>query len=193
MKILFLTQWFDPEPIFKGLAFAKALRDRGHQVQVLTGFPNYPEGKIYPGYRLQLLQREVMEGIEVIRVPLYPSHDSSALRRVANYVTFALAATLLGPWVVRLADVMYVYHPPASVALPAIVIGKLRGIPFVYDVLDLWPDTLSATGMVRSRAVLGLVDWWCRLAYWMASKVVVVTVGFKKVLIGRGVGRKRSR
>jgi glycosyltransferase involved in cell wall biosynthesis len=187
MKVLFLTQWFDPEPMFKGLAFAKALRDRGHDVQVLTGFPNYPEGKLYPGYRLRLLQHEVLDGIEVIRVPLYPSHNSSALRRVANYVTFALAASVLGPWAVRRADVMYVYHPPATVALPAIVIGTLCGIPFVYDIQDLWPDTLVATDMVRSRLLLQLVDWWCRLTYKMADKIVVLSQGFKRVLSQRGV------
>jgi colanic acid biosynthesis glycosyl transferase WcaI len=187
MKVLFLTQWFDPEPIFKGLPFARALRDRGHEVQVLTGFPNYPEGKLYPGYRLRLMQREVMDGIEVIRVPLYPSHDSSALRRVANYVSFALAASLIGSWAVRRADVMYVYHPPATVALPAIVIGTLRGIPFVYDIQDLWPDALAATGMVKSGFLLRLVDWWCRMTYGMADRIVVLSQGFKRVLVQRGV------
>jgi glycosyltransferase involved in cell wall biosynthesis len=191
MKILFLTQWFDPEPMFKGLVFAKALRERGHDVQVLTGFPNYPEGKLYPGYRLRLLQREVLEGIEVIRVPLYPSHDSSPLRRVANYVSFALAASIVGPWAVRRADVMYVYHPPATVALPALVIGTLRGIPFVYDIQDLWPDTLAATGMVRNRVLLRLVDWWCRLTYGMADRIVVLSQGFKRVLSQRGVGETK--
>jgi colanic acid biosynthesis glycosyl transferase WcaI len=187
MKVLFLSQWFDPEPMFKGLAFAKALRDRGHDVQVLTGFPNYPEGKLYSGYRLRLLKREVLDGIEVIRVPLYPSHDSSALRRVANYVSFALAASVIGPWAVRRADIIYVYHPPATVALPALVIGTLRGIPFVYDIQDLWPDTLAATGMVRSRVLLRLVDWWCRLTYEMADQIVVLSQGFKRVLMQRGV------
>ena len=73
MRILFLTQWFDPEPMFKGLGFAKALRERGHDVEILTGFPNYPEGNVYPGYRIRTLQREVMGGIPVIRVPLTPA------------------------------------------------------------------------------------------------------------------------
>jgi glycosyltransferase involved in cell wall biosynthesis len=191
MRILFLTQWFNPEPMFKGLAFAKALRDRGHSVQVLTGFPNYPEGRIYPGYRLRVLQRELLDGIEVIRVPLYPSHDSSGWRRMLNYVSFAFAASLIGPWVVRPADVMYVYHPPATVALPAAVIGKLRGIPFVYDIQDLWPDTLAATGMVRSGVLLRLVGWWCRLTHAMADQLAVPTMGFKSVLSQRGVPNEK--
>ena len=86
MKILFVTQWFDPEPTFKGMSFVKELRDLGHDVEVLTGFPNYPGGKLYPGYRVKFLQRETLEGIRVTRVPLYPSHDRSAIRRIANYI-----------------------------------------------------------------------------------------------------------
>ena len=66
MRILFLTQFFQPEPIFKGLPFARALRDRGHEVEVLTGFPNYPGGHLYPGYRLHLRQRETQDGIPIL-------------------------------------------------------------------------------------------------------------------------------
>ena len=77
MRILFLTQWFQPEPFFKGLPFAKALSDRRYGVEVVTGFPNYPDGKVYPGYRIHLWKRDILEGIRVNRVALYPSHDRS--------------------------------------------------------------------------------------------------------------------
>jgi glycosyltransferase involved in cell wall biosynthesis len=187
MKILFLTQWFDPEPTFKGLAFARELVRRGHEVEVLTGFPNYPEGRLYPGYRVHVFRREMMEGIRVTRVALYPSHDRSAIRRVLNYVSFALSSALLGPFLVRRADVAYVYHPPPTVGLAAILLKWFRGIPFVYDIQDLWPDTLAATGMVRSRALLGLVGMWCRVVYSQASKIIVLSPGFKRKLTERGV------
>lgn len=187
MRILLLSQWFAPEPIFKGLPFAKALKARGHDVQVLTGFPNYPEGKLYPGYRVRPLQRETMEGIPVIRVPLYPSHDASALRRAANYASFALSAAAIGGFAVDPADVMYVYHPPATVALPAMAIGRMRGIPFVYDIQDLWPDTLAATGMMGGGSLLKAVDRWCRWTYGAASRIVVLSPGFKAKLVERGV------
>jgi glycosyltransferase involved in cell wall biosynthesis len=187
MRILLVSQWFTPEPIFKGLPFAKALRDRGHEVQVLTGFPNYPEGKLYAGYRQRLLQRETMEGIPVLRVPLYPSHDASAGRRMANYASFAVTSASIGVLAVKPADVMYVYHPPATVALPAMVIGWTRRIPFVYDIQDLWPDTLDATGMVNSNSLHKMVDWWCRWTYRAAAKIVVLSPGFKTKLVERGV------
>lgn len=187
MRILLVSQWFTPEPIFKGLPFAKALRDRGHEVQVLTGFPNYPEGILYSGYRQRLLQQETMDGIPVLRVPLYPSHDASIGRRVANYASFAVTSASIGVLAVKPADVMYVYHPPATVALPAMVIGWMRRIPFIYDIQDLWPDTLDATGMVNSNALHKIVDWWCRWTYRSAAKIVVLSSGFKTKLVERGV------
>lgn len=187
MKILFLTQWFDPEPTFKGMAFARGLVDLGHQVEVLTGFPNYPGGRMYSGYRVKLRQRESMDGIRITRVPLYPSHDSSATRRVANYMSFALSAATVGVCSVRRPDVAYVYHPPATIAIPAMVFKALRGVPFVLDIQDLWPDTLGATGMVASQSVLRAVAHGCRLAYRSAARITVLSPGFKRALIDRGV------
>ena len=93
-RILLLTQWFDPEPAFKGLLFAKELVKRGFEVEVLTGFPNYPGGKLYPGYRVRFLMRENIDAVRVTRVPLYPSHDRSAWRRVTNYLSFAACASI---------------------------------------------------------------------------------------------------
>lgn len=187
MRILILTQWFEPEPTFKGLAFARELVKLGHEVEVLTGFPNYPGGKLYPGYKVRVLLRESIDGISIIRVPLYPSHDNSSLKRILNYCSFALSAAVLGPLLVAKADVAYVYHPPATVALPAMALKLLRGIPFVYDIQDLWPDTLAATGMVNNRKVLNCVDLFCRLTYRLASRIVVLSPGFRKLLLERGV------
>lgn len=187
MRILIISQWFQPEIMFKGLPLAKELSKLGHTVEVLTGFPNYPEGKIYKGYKVKLFQREVIDGITVNRVPLYPSHNRSGFGRFINYVSFALATAIIGPWVVKKADVAYVYHPPATVGLPAIIIKMLRKIPFIYDIQDLWPDTLKATGMFRNKLGLWFVDKWCRFIYRIANRIVVLSPGFKRVLIERGV------
>jgi glycosyltransferase involved in cell wall biosynthesis len=187
MRILMLTQWFTPEPDFKGLPFAKELVRLGHEVQVLTGFPNYPGGKVYDGYNIRPFQREVIDGIPVIRVPLYPSHDTSSIRRILNYISFALSAALLGPLLVKQADVVYVYHAPATIALPAMVLKILRRIPFVYDINDLWPDSLAASNMFNSRFLLKCVDLWCGLTYRMASHIVVAAPGFKVKLLERGI------
>jgi len=186
MRILILSQWFDPEPTFKGMAFARQLARRGHEVEVLTGFPNYPGGKLYPGYRVRFWQREVMQGIPVLRVPLYPSHDLSVVSRIANYSSFAVSAAI-GSAFVKRPDVVYVYHPPATVGFPAIVARAFHRAPVVYDIEDLWPDTVAATGMMKSRAVLWLLDAWCHLVYCKADRLVVLSPGFKSALIDRGV------
>ncbi len=191
MKILLLTQWFDPEPTFKGLLFAKALRDEGNEVEVLTGFPNYPGGKVYDGYKISLYKREVIDGITVHRVPLYPNHDGSAFKRVLNYVSFAASSTILGLLKTRGIDVIYSYHPPLTTSLAAVLLSMFKRVPFVVDIQDLWPDTLSATGMVNNRTVLDIVDKVCNFVYGKSAKIVVLSPGFKKRLISKGVPKDK--
>ncbi len=191
MKILLLTQWFDPEPCFKGLAFARQLARKGDSVEILTGFPNYPDGKVYPGYRVRPWRVDRMEGFRVCRVALYPSHDRSALRRSLNYLSFALASAILGPFLVHRPDVIYVYHPPGTIGLPALLLRWWFSVPVVYDVQDLWPDTIAATGMVSSRTVLSLLDRLCRFVYRRADRLVVLSPGFRRALIDRGVADNR--
>ena len=191
MKILLLTQWFDPEPTLKGLVFAKELQRQGHEVQVLTGFPNYPDGKIYDGYKLKLYQREEMEGISILRVALYPNHDSSALKRILNYISFAFMAMLFGIFLTKKADVIYAYHPPLTVGVAAIFIKFFRRIPIVYDIQDMWPDTLKATGMMNNKKLLNIISIVCKLVYKYVNHIVVLSPGFKKILVNRGVNKKK--
>lgn len=128
-----------------------------------------------------------MEGISVTRLPLFPSHDGSGMRRVINYISFAISAVLYGVFGAKSADVIYVYHPPLTVGLAAAVISAIRRIPFVYDVQDLWPDTLRATGMVNSNALLSLTEKMCNWVYRRASHIVVLSEGFRQRLAQRGV------
>jgi len=187
MRILFITQWFQPESFLKGLPFAKELIKRGHSVEVLTGFPNYPGGKLYPGYKIKFLQREEMDGVSVIRIPLYPSHDNSSIRRLMNYSSFALSAATMGPFLVKKADVAYVYNPPSTVCFSAGMVKLLRGIPLVYDIQDLWPESLADSEMFKNKVGMWLVDRFCRLYYRVANKIVVLSPGYKDELIKRGV------
>ncbi len=192
MRVIFFTQWFDPEPgQFRGLPLASWLKQHGYDVQVVTGFPNYPGGKIYPGYRVRLRQHEVMNGVDVWRVPLYPSHNGSSLGRVANYGSFALSASTIGALSAGAADVGYVYHPPATVALPAMLLKALRKIPFVYHIADMWPESVLESGMLgdglAKRFVARCLSAWCNLAYSKAQAITVLSPGFKRLLVERGV------
>ena len=187
MKILLLTQWFEPEPIFKGLLFARELAARGHNVQVVTGFPNYPGGNVYPGYRIRPWVREEIDGISILRVALYPSHDESGFRRALNYASFAFSAAVIGTALIRKPDVVYVYLSPATIAFAGMVIGFFRRAPFVEDIQDLWPDRVAASGMMSSPAAFNLLAKWCNFVYRRARHIVVLSPGFKQQLVRRGV------
>ena len=191
LRILILSQFCTPEPNFKGLSLAKELAQRGHEAKILTGLPNYPGGRIYPGYRVRLWQREVIEGIPVLRVPLYPSHDRSAIRRVANYTSFAFFASTIGVTLIGDADITYVYHPPGTIGLPACVLRLLRGIPFVYDIQDLWPEAVAHSGMLSNRFAMSVIDYMSRIIYRQASHITVLSPGFKKALVKRGVPEEK--
>lgn len=191
MRVLLLTQWFDPEPTFKGLVFAKELIRQGFDVEVVTGFPNYPGGKLYPGYKIRYIQREVIDGVQITRLPLYPSHSQSAVGRVLNYASFSASATVYGVLMAKRPDVMYAYHPPLTVGIAASLIRLFRRIPVVYDVQDMWPDTLRATGMVSNSRVLEVVAGICQAVYRSVDHIVVLSPGFRKLLFERGVPERK--
>ena len=190
-KIALLTQWFDPEPTFKGLVFARELVRQGFKVEVITGFPNYPGGKIYAGYKVALIQREVIDGVDITRLPLYPSHDQSAINRILNYVSFFASALFYGLFFMKRVDVIYAYHPPLTVGIAASLIKIFRRIPIVYDIQDMWPDTLQATGMVNDGCLLAVVSKVCNWVYRQVDEIVVLSPGFKRLLIERGVQKDK--
>lgn len=190
MRVLMLNWLFQPEPAFKGLPLARALRDLGHEVQVLTGLPNYPGGKIYPGYKVRVTQREVLDGIAVHRVIHYPSHDRSGLRRMINYLSFAASAALLGPGMVKPPEVIYAYN---LITLGAAARRWRRrwGTKIVLDVQDLWPESVLGSGMMRSRLLAGLLRRWCLHEYQCADALVVLSPGFRRNFVDRGIAAKK--
>ena len=186
MKILVLSHYFTPEPITKPLDIAEALREAGHSVHVVTGFPNYPDGELYPGYPLRLFRHDVVSDIPVLRTWVFPSHGTSRLGRMLNYGSFMLSSivggVLAGPF-----DVIYVWHPPLSIGVAAAAIGFIRRRGFVYDVQDIWPESAIATGFLRPGR---LFNWMARLekfVYRRAAHIFVITEGAKANLRGKGV------
>ncbi|MBI5034849.1 MAG: glycosyltransferase family 4 protein [Chloroflexi bacterium] len=191
MKILILSQWYPPEPDTRIHLLAKTLVERGHQVTSITGFPNYPCGKLYPGYKLRWRQWETMDGVRVLRVPLYPEHSTSGFKRILNYLSFAISAALIGGMLCGSADVMWVYHPPLTVALPAWWISFWRHIPFIYEIQDLWPETLAATGMMSSPRMARWIARAAKLVHNKSAAITVISPGFKRNLINKGVASEK--
>jgi len=187
VRVLILSQYYPPEPIPKPHELARGLAERGHEVVVITGFPNYPAGKLYPDTRLRLWKWEILDGIRILRLPLYPDHSRSVVRRALNYGSFAVAAALLGSVLGGPVEVIFAEHPPLTIGLAAWVIGRLRRVPFLYAVNDLWPESVEATGMVRSRRVLDNLGRLERFVYRRAAAIAVISPGFKANLAGKGV------
>src|SRR5574341_721355 len=190
MRVIFLTITFHPEPAIHGLPLAKCLAARGYEVKVLTAFPQYPIGRIYPGYRWRLWQWETVDGIRVLRVPIYPSHDDSAVRRMLTYLSFALAAATVGAALIGPADLVYLYEPPPTNGLASLVLKAFRGTPVVHDIADMWPETVVESGLIPGgwlrTIATSLISAWCRFLYRRAE--AINRPGAPDRLLGRELG-----
>lgn len=190
MRALILSQYYWPEPIPKPVELAEALQRLGDEVTVITGFPNYPSGQLYPGHRLRMIKTERIRGIPVIRTFEYPYHGTRALGRMLNYLSFMLSAPL-GALFSRKFDVIYVWHPPLTVGVAAWVIARLRGVPFVYDVQDIWPEAAVLSGVLRPGRLVSFLSLLERFIYRRASHLIAVTDGARQNLISKGVSPAR--
>lgn len=158
MRLLVVSQYFWPES-FRVNDLVAELARRGHDVTVLTGEPNYPEGEVYPDFKEDPARFATYQGARVVRVPML-SRGKTRTRLVLNYASFALSGALLGPWRLRDTqwDAIFVFQTsPITAALPALLLRKLKGTPLLLWVLDLWPESLSAVGAVRDPKVLDAV------------------------------------
>jgi colanic acid biosynthesis glycosyl transferase WcaI len=193
LRILFLTQLFEPEPALKGVAFVKALEAAGHKVQVVTGFPNYPGGKVYPGYRLKPWQNELLDGVQVTRLLHWPSHNMSGVSRAWHFFSFFLSAFVYVLVRGRRFDLIYVGHPGVTTGLAALLGGRLWHLPYVLDIQDLWPDSLMASGLRGATRFAKTVRPLCDLVHHRAAFVVAQSQGMAKVLIERGADKAKVK
>ncbi|GGM45931.1 glycosyltransferase WbuB [Micromonospora sonchi] len=190
-RVAFISQWFPPEPAPIALGITRSLRARGLDVEVLTGIPNYPAGRVYDDYSAVRRRVERRDGLRVVRTPLYPSHDRRALGRAANYLSWAGSSAALGASVLRAADVSLVYGSPITTAVPAITTRLRRRTPYVLMVMDLWPDSVFATGFLTERttrrvAEAALTAFTERVYRW-ADHITVPAPGLRETIIDRGV------
>lgn len=192
MRVLIVTQYFWPES-FRINDVAHGLRELGHEVAVLTGLPNYPEGRLFKGYGWFGPWREDYAGIPVVRVPLIPRGGGGGFRLALNYLSFVVSAIAFGlPRLRGRFDVVLVYEPsPVTVMLPALLLGRLRRLPVLFWVQDLWPESLSATGMVRARWILALVERMVRFIYRHSDRILIQSQAFREQVLRLGGAPER--
>jgi glycosyltransferase involved in cell wall biosynthesis len=180
VRPLVVCQYFWPES-FRINDIVGTLVAEGVEVEVLTGKPNYPEGQFYPGHRFWGFTQEVFRGATVFRIPLIPRGHESRLGLILNYLSFILLGLTAGPWVLRgrKFDVVFVYGlSPILQAIPAVFLGWIKRAPVVLLVQDLWPESLSATGYLTNKSVLGLVERVVRFIYRHVDLILVQSEAF---------------
>lgn len=185
MRFLILTQYYPPEVGAAQLrlsAVARALTTRGHEVEVVTGMPNYPQGRIAEGYG-GVFRTEMLDGIRVRRSWLLPA-TGSGFRRMLNYLTFT-ATSLPAAATMKRADVVLVESPPPTLAVVGWVIARRWNAAMVLNVSDLWPDSAIQLGLLQDGPVARTVGWLERWAYARATLVNAVTTGIRSTLIER--------
>ena len=189
MHILFLADNFPPEvnaPASRTFEHAREWVRAGHRVSVITCAPNFPKGKVFEGYRNRLVQRETMAGIEVLRVWSYITANEGMARRVLDYMSFMLMATLASLFV-RRVDVVVGTSPQFFTACAAHAVGTLKRVPWVFELRDIWPESIKAVGAMGESWVIRLLERIEMFLYRHATRVVTVTHTFKDILIRRGI------
>lgn len=176
-------------------AIADGLAERGHDVEVLTGFPNYPDGKVHKDYPIRSYRRDERSArVTVHRAPLYPSHDKSSYKRILNYSTFAAAASWVGRRHIPQPDAWLVYSSPATAALPALLRANRTTIPFYLLIEDLWPESVTQSGFVTGAAkamVEVMLHRFCNWSYDRAAGIGVISPSMRGLLIDRGVDERK--
>lgn len=189
MHILFLTDNFPPEvnaPASRTFEHCREWVKAGHQVTVITCVPNFPQGKVFEGYSNRLWQREEMAGIRVIRVWSYITANEGFIRRVLDYQSFMMSAFLAALFV-RRVDVVIGTSPQFFTVCAAYAVSRCKRIPFVFELRDLWPESIKAVGAMQESAVIRLLERLELFLYRKAARIVSVTHSFKKKLIERGI------
>ena len=184
MRILILTQYFPPEiggPQTRLAAMAAELKGLGHDVEVVTGFPNYPRGRIFPEYHGVFYRREIRDRVVVHRVWLYPAMGEG-IKRMLNYASFALTS-IYGLMRAAKPDYIFVESPPLLLAVSAYIAGRLRGAPFIFSVADLWPDAIAEGGFLKDGFLMSCLTALEKWSYRKAAYVNAVTEGIRDSLL----------
>jgi len=189
MHILFLTDNFPPEgnaPASRTYEHAREWVKLGHDVTVITCAPNFPEGVLFDGYKNKWYQREVMEGIDVVRVKTYITANEGFVKRILDYISFGVMGGIAGLFQTR-PDVIVSTSPQFFCACGAWVLSVVRWKPWVFELRDIWPASITAVGAMEKSTIIRVLEKLEMFLYRRADRIVAVTNSFKTELIERGI------
>jgi colanic acid biosynthesis glycosyl transferase WcaI len=189
MRILMMGQHFWPEEVSGAVLatqLAESLIQRGHDVTFATSFPNYPQGVVFEGYRGKWFAREYYNNVEIIRTWSYVTPEKALKRRVINYGTFSASVFYAG-LIARRPDIVMSYSPPMPLSLTVYLLSRLRQIPWILRVEDLFPEYAEKLGIVKSKGLVRTLESFERFFYRNATHISVISEGFRQKLLERGV------
>jgi glycosyltransferase involved in cell wall biosynthesis len=190
INILFISQYFPPEMgALAARTYEHCVRwvKRGHKVIIISGTPNHPTGKIYPGYKNKLIQRENVDGIQVIRTWVYLVPNRKPWERIVNYTSFMISSIFGILFGSSKIDAVIASSPQLLVGITGYLASQLKRCPFIFEVRDLWPESITAVSHIRNDHIsLKLLNWLANFFYKKADKVIAVSPAIKEVIISKG-------
>jgi len=187
MKILLVSQYFYPEN-FKINDLIFSLKERGHEITLLTGKPNYPKGNFFDGYSWNSPDFETINDIPVYRANLFSRGNGSAIRLFLNYISFAILASYKVRKIKGSFDAIFVYQTsPVTVGIPAYFAKLFFRVPIYFWVQDLWPESLAAAGGIKNKFILGFFNSLTKWIYKHSKKILIQSIGFREYIQNQGV------
>lgn len=193
MKILFMAQCYAPEEVSAAILITELATDlaaRGHHVTVVTGAPNYPQGRVFDGYRNKLFSSEILDGVHVVRTWSYISPSKKLLPRTLHYGTYSATAFYGGLFAGR-PDVIMSYSPPLPLGLSAWALSRIFCVPWALQIEDLYPDAAIAAGVMTNRLIVHFFLGMEKFLYRHAQRISVIAKSFRQTLLAKGVPNEK--
>lgn len=194
MDILVISQFFPPEmgaPAARFYDFARHWIGAGHNVSIITAFPNFPNGVIPKEYRGKFYQRETVDDIKVYRGFIYANKNLGFFSKTLGYISFIVSSIIITLFAKIKYDIVISTSPPPTVGIPGIFASKLKRVPLIFDVRDIWPEGIVDSGRIKNKLLVHFLEWIEKKIYSMSSLVTVVTVGKKTRIESKGVAENR--
>ncbi len=196
MKVTFLCQYFPPEmgaPAARTYEHARYWVENGHEVTVITGFPNHPTGVIHPDYRNQWVKRETVEGIELLRTRIYVTPNKGFTKRILNFLSFFASSLFFGTFKTKRPDVVVGTSPQFFCAVAAWILSRIKRVPFVFEVRDIWPESAIELGVLQNRWLIRALEAIEMFLYRQADVIIPVAESTKPYLIEKGIPAEKIK